>query len=49
MMQNKKIFGLERNIFFAGMVSLFMDMSSEMIYPRWCFYQDDCYRGRLRE
>jgi len=31
--QNKKIFGLERNIFFAGMVSLFMDMSSEMIYP----------------
>ncbi|MBI5971570.1 MAG: MFS transporter [Deltaproteobacteria bacterium] len=27
------IFGLGRNVFFAGLVSLFMDMSSEMIYP----------------
>jgi len=27
------IFGLGRNVFFAGLVSLFMDVSSEMIYP----------------
>jgi len=26
-------FGLSRNVFFAGLVSLFMDVSSEMIYP----------------
>jgi MFS family permease len=26
-------FGLERNVFFAGLVSLCMDISSEMIYP----------------
>ncbi len=32
-MQNKKILGLERNVFFAGLVSFFMDFSSEMIYP----------------
>ncbi len=32
-MQNKKILGLPRNVFAAGLVSLFMDISSEMIYP----------------
>lgn len=32
-MPDKKIIGLERNVFFAGLVSFFMDMSSEMIYP----------------
>ncbi|RJQ21217.1 MAG: MFS transporter [Nitrospiraceae bacterium] len=32
-MQNKKILGLNRNIFFTGLVSFFMDFSSEMIYP----------------
>src|SRR4030065_93710 len=32
-MQNKKILGLERNVFFTGLVSFFMDMGSEMIYP----------------
>jgi len=30
---HKKIAGLERNVFFTGLVSFFMDMSSEMIYP----------------
>lgn len=28
-----KIFGFHRNIFFLGLVSLFTDISSEMIYP----------------
>ena len=28
-----KICGLNRNIFFAGIVSFFMDFSSEMVYP----------------
>lgn len=32
-MRNKKILGLERNVFFTGLVSFFMDFSSEMIYP----------------
>ena len=32
-MPDKKIIGLQRNIFFTGLVSFFMDMSSEMIYP----------------
>ncbi len=32
-MANKKILKIERNVFFTGLVSLFMDMSSEMIYP----------------
>src|SRR3989338_1349348 len=32
-MSNKKIAGVEKNIFFAGLVSFFMDFSSEMIYP----------------
>ncbi|MCE5195376.1 MAG: MFS transporter [Nitrospiraceae bacterium] len=32
-MADKKIAGLERNVFFAGLVSFFMDFSSEMIYP----------------
>ncbi|HBU05520.1 MAG TPA: MFS transporter, partial [Nitrospiraceae bacterium] len=32
-MPDKKIIGLERNVFFTGLVSFFMDMSSEMIYP----------------
>jgi MFS family permease len=29
----KKIFGLSKNVFFSGLVSFFMDVSSEMIYP----------------
>ena len=29
---NKKIFGLRRNVFFLGLVSLFNDFSSEMAY-----------------
>lgn len=29
----KTFFGLGRNVFFAGLVSFFMDISSEMIYP----------------
>jgi MFS family permease len=29
----KKLFGLQKNIFFAGLVSFFMDVSSEMVYP----------------
>ena len=32
-MSNKKIAGVEKNVFFAGLVSFFMDFSSEMIYP----------------
>lgn len=32
-MPDKKIIGLERNVFFTGLVSFFMDFSSEMIYP----------------
>lgn len=32
-MDSKKIFGFSKNVFVAGMVSLFMDISSEMIYP----------------
>ncbi|MBI5894370.1 MAG: MFS transporter [Deltaproteobacteria bacterium] len=32
-MDNKKIFGFQKNVFTAGLVSLFMDISSEMIYP----------------
>jgi MFS family permease len=30
---DRKIFGFHRNIFFLGLVSLFTDISSEMIYP----------------
>lgn len=30
---NGKIAGLHRNVFFTGLVSLFMDISSEMVYP----------------
>lgn len=29
----KTYFGLRKNVFFAGLVSFFMDVSSEMIYP----------------
>ncbi|MDP2682657.1 MAG: MFS transporter [Deltaproteobacteria bacterium] len=32
-MSDKKIFGFPKNVFAAGLVSLFMDISSEMIYP----------------
>ncbi|PIP69367.1 MAG: MFS transporter, partial [Nitrospirae bacterium CG22_combo_CG10-13_8_21_14_all_44_11] len=32
-MPDKKIIGLQRNVFFTGLVSFFMDFSSEMIYP----------------
>lgn len=31
--QDKKYFGLGKNVFFTGLVSFFMDISSEMIYP----------------
>jgi MFS family permease len=30
---SQKIMGLHRNIFFTGLVSFFMDFSSEMVYP----------------
>ncbi|HWQ26762.1 MAG TPA: MFS transporter [Chlorobaculum sp.] len=40
-MQEKKIFGLGKNVFFAGLVSLFMDVSSEMIYPLVPLYLAD--------
>lgn len=30
---SKKLRGLNRNVFFAGVVSFFMDFSSEMVYP----------------
>ena len=33
MVQEKKFFGFGRNVFFTGLVSFFMDVSSEMIYP----------------
>jgi MFS family permease len=33
MKRNKKFFGFGRNVFVAGFVSFFMDVSSEMIYP----------------
>ena len=33
MEQEKRFFGLSRNLFLAGLVSFFMDVSSEMIYP----------------
>lgn len=33
MKEEKTYFGLSRNVFFAGIVSFFMDVSSEMIYP----------------
>lgn len=32
-MKNKKFFGFGRNVFISGLVSFFMDISSEMIYP----------------
>lgn len=33
MNQDKKYFGFSKNVFFTGVVSFFMDVSSEMIYP----------------
>jgi len=33
MPEERKLFGFSRNVFFAGLVSFFMDVSSEMIYP----------------
>ncbi len=33
MTQDKKYFGFSSNVFFTGLVSFFMDVSSEMIYP----------------
>lgn len=33
MAEKTKILGLHRNVFFTGLVSLFMDISSEMVYP----------------
>jgi MFS family permease len=32
-MSGKNYFGLHKNVFFSGVVSLFMDISSEMVYP----------------
>ncbi|HUJ68834.1 MAG TPA: hypothetical protein VLW86_04890 [Syntrophorhabdales bacterium] len=29
----RTLLGLNRNVFFTGLVSFFMDVSSEMIYP----------------
>ena len=31
-MENKKIFGLQRNVFFTGLTSFFTDTSTKMIY-----------------
>ncbi|MDA8414265.1 MAG: MFS transporter [Desulfobacteraceae bacterium] len=31
--REKKYFGFSKNVFFTGLVSFFMDLSSEMIYP----------------
>lgn len=33
MNKESNLFGFQRNVFFAGLVSFFMDVSSEMIYP----------------
>ena len=33
MINDRKFFGFGRNVFVAGLVSFFMDLSSEMIYP----------------
>jgi MFS family permease len=33
MKQDKRYFGFNKNVFFTGLVSFFMDVSSEMIYP----------------
>ncbi|PIW84120.1 MAG: MFS transporter [Nitrospirae bacterium CG_4_9_14_3_um_filter_53_35] len=33
MKKDKMFFGFGKNVFFAGLVSFFMDLSSEMIYP----------------
>jgi MFS family permease len=33
MKKNRKFFGFGKNVFVAGLVSFFMDVSSEMIYP----------------
>ena len=33
MKKEKGFFGFGRNVFFTGLVSFFMDVSSEMIYP----------------
>jgi MFS family permease len=33
MKENRKFFGFGKNVFVTGMVSFFMDVSSEMIYP----------------
>lgn len=33
MNQDKQYFGFSKNVFFTGLVSFFMDVSSEMIYP----------------
>ena len=33
MKKNRKFFGFGRNVFITGLVSFFMDVSSEMVYP----------------
>ncbi|MBI5560434.1 MAG: MFS transporter, partial [Deltaproteobacteria bacterium] len=33
MREGKRFFGFGRNVFVSGLVSFFMDISSEMIYP----------------
>ena len=33
MEKKRKFFGFGKNVFVAGIVSFFMDVSSEMIYP----------------
>ena len=32
-MEQEKLFGVRRNVFFLGLVSFFNDLASEMIYP----------------
>jgi hypothetical protein len=32
-MYGRKYFGMHKNVFFSGLISLFMDISSEMVYP----------------
>ena len=33
MEEERKFLGVGKNVFFTGLVSFFMDVSSEMIYP----------------
>ena len=37
-MNEKKIFGLKRNVFFAGLTSFFTDTSTKMVYTGYGLY-----------